>query len=56
MKIKDLVINLQLGVLVWVSKQLYVVDFNSTKQLNYNLQCNYTNFTQPLSCCPNYNR
>jgi hypothetical protein len=33
-----------------------IIDFSSTKQLNCNLQCNYPNFTQPLSCCFNYNR
>jgi hypothetical protein len=33
-----------------------VVDFNSTEQLNYNLQCNCLDFTQSLSCCPNYNK
>jgi len=33
-----------------------VVDFSNIKQLNCNLQCNHTNFTQPLSCFPNYNR
>jgi hypothetical protein len=32
-----------------------VVDFN-TKQLNYNLQCNYPNFIQPLPCCFNYDK
>jgi hypothetical protein len=32
-----------------------VVHFNSIKQLNCNLQCNYLDFTQPLSYYPNYN-
>jgi len=49
-------ISLQLGVKFESQNNYIVVDFSNTEQLNYNLQCNYLDFTQPLSCCSNFNR
>jgi hypothetical protein len=40
----DLVTNLHLVFKFGFQSNCMVVDFSSTKQLNFNLQCNYTNF------------